>query len=142
MTRPKEVPPVTPITAGRVRWLVDHGTATQAEYREICELALRDLALSREAEGPQDALADRLDSWAQNEEMIDQHYTAHGRDCIAAAAKLRALASSAAGAQETPRVMKARCFQCGTPSFGKFCSDQCAAAFGEPVSRPETEERS
>lgn len=30
-------------------------------------------------------LAESLRSWAQNEEMIDQHYTAHGRDCNKAA---------------------------------------------------------
>ena len=26
-------------------------------------------------------LSERLTYWAQNEEMIDQHFTAHGRDC-------------------------------------------------------------
>lgn len=30
-------------------------------------------------------LIERLRYWAQNEEMIDQHFTAHGRDCNAAA---------------------------------------------------------
>ena len=33
----------------------------------------------------EETLADRLRSWAQNEEMIDQHFTAHGRDCERAA---------------------------------------------------------
>jgi hypothetical protein len=28
-----------------------------------------------------DALTERLRSWAQNEEMIDDHYTEHGSDC-------------------------------------------------------------
>ena len=31
------------------------------------------------------ALAERLRSWAQNEEMVDSGYTAHGHDCNAAA---------------------------------------------------------
>jgi len=35
-----------------------------------------------------DALVERLRSWAQNEEMIDQYFTAHGRDCNEAAAAL------------------------------------------------------
>ena len=30
-------------------------------------------------------LPERLRYWAQNEEMVDQHFTAHGRDCNAAA---------------------------------------------------------
>lgn len=34
------------------------------------------------------SLAERLRSWAQNEEMIDQYYTEHGRDCIEVAALL------------------------------------------------------
>lgn len=33
-------------------------------------------------------LAERLREWAQNEEMINQYYTAHGRDCNAAASLL------------------------------------------------------
>jgi len=33
--------------------------------------------------------ADRLESWAQNEEMIDTHYTQHGDDCMRAAQTLR-----------------------------------------------------
>jgi hypothetical protein len=33
-------------------------------------------------------LAERLLSWAQNEEMIDTKFTAHGEDCIAVAALL------------------------------------------------------
>lgn len=34
-------------------------------------------------------LSDRLISWAQNEEMIDSSFLAHGRDCIEAAMNLR-----------------------------------------------------
>jgi hypothetical protein len=30
----------------------------------------------------------RLQSWAQNEEMINQYYTEHGKDCLAAAEAL------------------------------------------------------
>ena len=30
-------------------------------------------------------LPERLRCWAQNEEMVDQHFTAHGRDCNTAA---------------------------------------------------------
>jgi len=30
-------------------------------------------------------LAERLISWAHNEEMIDQHFTDHGKDCLKAA---------------------------------------------------------
>lgn len=44
-------------------------------------------ALSGREEPPQD-LAQRLIEWAQNEEMVDQYYTAHGKDCLAAAAAL------------------------------------------------------
>ena len=33
-------------------------------------------------------LPDRLRAWAQNEEMVDQHFLAHGRDCNAAADQL------------------------------------------------------
>ena len=39
------------------------------------------------------ALAEALDSWAQNEEMVDQFFTVHGRDCCAAAEALRAVAA-------------------------------------------------
>jgi hypothetical protein len=35
-------------------------------------------------------LAERLRSWAQNEEMINQYYTDHGKDCIEAADMLEA----------------------------------------------------
>lgn len=34
-------------------------------------------------------LPDRLISWAQNEEMIDSDFLAHGRDCLEAAEVLR-----------------------------------------------------
>jgi hypothetical protein len=37
--------------------------------------------LTRNLEG----LAERLRAWAQNEEMVDQYSTQHGRDCLAAA---------------------------------------------------------
>lgn len=30
------------------------------------------------------ALVERLLNWSQNEEMVDAHYTQHGRDCNAA----------------------------------------------------------
>jgi len=40
--------------------------------------------------------ADRLESWAQNEEMIDAHYTQHGDDCLRAAQTLRICADMAA----------------------------------------------
>ena len=30
-------------------------------------------------------LAEKLVSWAQNEEMIDQSFTEHGKDCLKAA---------------------------------------------------------
>ena len=30
-------------------------------------------------------ISERLIYWAQNEEMIDQHYTQHGMDCMEAA---------------------------------------------------------
>jgi hypothetical protein len=36
-------------------------------------------------------LAERLLSWAQNEEMIDVHYTGHGLDCISAHDELKRL---------------------------------------------------
>lgn len=36
-------------------------------------------------------LVERLRSWAQNEEMVDQHFTEHGRDCNEAADLLLAL---------------------------------------------------
>ena len=35
-----------------------------------------------------DDLPERLRSWAQNEEMIDSYYTAHGKDCNEAAARI------------------------------------------------------
>ena len=35
------------------------------------------------------SLPPRLISWAQNEEMIDSYFLAHGRDCLEAAAELR-----------------------------------------------------
>jgi hypothetical protein len=36
-------------------------------------------------------LVDELESWAQNEEMIDSYFLPHGEDCKAAAAALREL---------------------------------------------------
>jgi hypothetical protein len=41
-----------------------------------------------------DQLADRLEDWAQNEEMIDQFFLGHGKDCNEAAKLLRALSSA------------------------------------------------
>jgi len=41
------------------------------------------------------SLSERLRSWAQNEEMIDAYYTAHGRDCNEAAIALSATGRSA-----------------------------------------------
>lgn len=38
-------------------------------------------------------LAEELVSWAQNDEMIDQHYLTHGCDCTEAAALLLNLAN-------------------------------------------------
>lgn len=38
-------------------------------------------------------LKERLQYWAQNEEMIDQHFTAHGRDCNEAADEIERLQS-------------------------------------------------
>lgn len=35
-------------------------------------------------------LAERLESWAQNEEMVDQRFTKHGKDCVDAARQLSA----------------------------------------------------
>ena len=34
------------------------------------------------------ALIDNLNSWADNEEMVDQYYTNHGKDCKQAAFEL------------------------------------------------------
>lgn len=34
------------------------------------------------------AMVTRLIAWAQNEEMVDIHYTQHGKDCLDAAAAL------------------------------------------------------
>ena len=36
-------------------------------------------------------LAERLRSWAQNEEMINQYFTDHGKDCIDAAKRIEEL---------------------------------------------------
>lgn len=36
-------------------------------------------------------LAERLETWAQDEEMIDFHFTEHGSDCNRAALIIRAL---------------------------------------------------
>jgi len=41
-------------------------------------------------------LSERLISWAQNEEMIDQGYLAHGRDCLEAARMIRQMDALAA----------------------------------------------
>ena len=35
-------------------------------------------------------LADRLIEWAQNNEMIDNKYTDHGKDCLEAAKLIKA----------------------------------------------------
>lgn len=39
-------------------------------------------------------LPDHLTSWAQNEENIDGHYLAHGRDCLEAAKVIQELAGA------------------------------------------------
>lgn len=41
-----------------------------------------------------DGLISRLLEWADNEEMINQYYTAHGKDCIEAAKLLTELERS------------------------------------------------
>jgi hypothetical protein len=64
---------------------------------QLVEAALRAApAVSREASVPLliDQLADRLEDWAQNEEMIDQFFLGHGKDCNEAAKLLRALSSA------------------------------------------------
>lgn len=35
----------------------------------------------------------RLESWAQNEEMVDSNFTDHGLDCIEAAKAIQAMGS-------------------------------------------------
>jgi hypothetical protein len=56
-----------------------------------------------------EALGERLISWAQNEEMIDSHYTQHGRDCNEAAALLRSQADALASSQaEVGRLLQER----------------------------------
>ncbi len=42
----------------------------------------------------QSNIVERLRYWAQNEEMIDQHYTQHGRDCNEAAEEIEYLRRS------------------------------------------------
>jgi len=42
-------------------------------------------------------LAERLVSWAQNEEMIDQHFLEHGKDCLKAAEICRVCADMVEG---------------------------------------------
>lgn len=37
-------------------------------------------------------MADLLESWAQNEEIVNSKFTAHGADCMAVAEFLRAMA--------------------------------------------------
>lgn len=39
-------------------------------------------------------LSDRLIEWAQNNEMIDNKYTDHGKDCLEAAKRLKAFEKS------------------------------------------------
>ena len=36
-------------------------------------------------------LSERLMSWAQNEEMVDQGFTEHGKDCVEAAERIAEL---------------------------------------------------
>ena len=38
-----------------------------------------------------DALEKRMLEWAQNEEMVDQHFTQHGRDCYEVGSAIRDL---------------------------------------------------
>lgn len=45
-------------------------------------------------------LAERLESWAQNEEMIDQHFLKHGKDCLKAAEIARTCAEMLSRLQE------------------------------------------
>jgi len=42
-------------------------------------------------------LAEKLESWAQNEEMIDQYFLDHGKDCLKAAEICRACADALEG---------------------------------------------
>jgi len=51
------------------------------------------------------SLSERLRSWAQNEEMIDAHYTAHGRDCNEAAIALSATQRSGWTPAEAKRLL-------------------------------------
>ena len=65
----------------------------------------------------EEALADRLRSWAQNEEMIDQHFTAHGRDCeqaVEVIADLLAALKCIKEVTESGSMSLASLYKCGT----------------------------
>lgn len=70
--------------------------AIEDEERRHCEERERERAESRRVEddGMTDLL-ERLRSWAQNEEMIDQYYTDHGVDCNEAADEIECLTAEA-----------------------------------------------
>jgi hypothetical protein len=78
-------------------------TAHGQTHREAMHAAILDIApfLEERSEPAAasvplliDQLADRLEDWAQNEEMIDQFFLGHGKDCNEAAKLLRALSSA------------------------------------------------
>ena len=65
----------------------------------------------------EETLTDRLRSWAQNEEMIDQHFTAHGRDCeqaVEVIADLLAALKCIKEVTESGSMSLASLYKCGT----------------------------
>lgn len=77
-------------------------------------------------------LVERLRSWAQNEEMIDQYYTDHGMDCNEAAdeiERLRAVVDAARELLEQTYIAEGFCMP--YPSQQKL-HDALRALDGEP----------
>jgi hypothetical protein len=81
---------------GIAAWLKHMGFTDQHQHLTECIAELTERSEPAAASVPLliDQLADRLEDWAQNEEMIDQFFLGHGKDCNEAAKLLRALSSA------------------------------------------------
>lgn len=57
----------------------------------VAPLCVREMARALIGVPETDALEKRMLEWAQNEEMVDQHFTQHGRDCCEVCSAIRNL---------------------------------------------------
>lgn len=79
-----QLPPVPEDPYAQI--IIDHARSLERRLAAAVEDLESLRAKQKSAAAPYSmGLIARLSEWAQNQEMVDQHFTAHGRDCIDAA---------------------------------------------------------